>query len=233
MWLTNLIYMDALISPTGTAMVYTASSARMVMAMSDNKHLPSYFERTNRYNMPSRALIFNTTIGILLLLCLGNLQKLVSFQSSAMILAYSMGPCSFLALRERLPHLDRPFKIPLPWLMGWVVFFVCNTLIYGSSWTTCKFLFFTVIVGFIAYACLLPNKERWTTVQQNAWLFLHWVILCAISYAGNHEGGLGTIPHGYDYLLLAVESALMLYWSVIASQDAPTMRASLESIPQR
>ena len=225
-WLAGLIYLDAVITPTGTAMVYTASTARMIIAMSENHHLPSFFKQLNQFHMPARALLFNTTIGILLLFSLSNLDQLIKFQSSAMMLAYSMGPCSFLALRYKLPHLPRPFKIPCPNLIAWVVFFLCNTLVYCSGWIICANMFTTLTIGCIAYLSNFKISNSIHIISKNIWLLTHWFLLACISFLGNHEG-IAALPHGIDYLLLAVESGVILYWSVLSSVSTESMQKYL------
>ena len=224
--LAGLIYVDALITPTGTAMIYTASTARMILAMSENNHLPRFFLRLNRFDLPARALIFNALIGIILLISLSDFDQLIKFQSSAMMLAYSMGPCSFLALRYRMPHLARPFKIRAAHLLAWIVFYVCNVMVYCSGWPVCANMFATLGIGCFSYLFLQGYHALYPILLKNAWLLCHWIMLASISFLGNRQG-IGYMPEGSEYLIIALESTIILWWSVASAVSSADMQSAI------
>ena len=44
-WLAAILYLDALISPAGTGLIYTAASSRVSYGLSRNGYVPQAFER--------------------------------------------------------------------------------------------------------------------------------------------------------------------------------------------
>ena len=226
-YLVALLYLDAVITPTGTAMVYTASTSRMVLAMSENKNLPKILLKLNDHSMPLYALIFNTIIGIVLLLCLDNINQLIKFQSITMMMAYAFGPCSFLALRKRLPKLKRTFYLPCATFFAWIVFFLCAVMIYCSGLIVNIVLTFIIIISFFSYICIhaVENKE----LKNNIWFITHVFFLLFISYVGNYEEGLKLIPFGFDFFVIALESWIVLQWSVFSSQDTQSIENEIQN----
>ena len=65
--LATLLLTDAVISPSGTAMTYMATAARLNWMLGHCRLLPSPFAQLNRAGVPSVALIASLLIGLLLL----------------------------------------------------------------------------------------------------------------------------------------------------------------------
>ena len=58
-----------MVSPAGTGLIYTTSSARLSFALSENGYVPSAFQNTNeRTKVPVFGVIFASIIGLLFLL---------------------------------------------------------------------------------------------------------------------------------------------------------------------
>ncbi len=47
-FITLILYIDACISPSGTGIIYTGATARMLTAMSQDKQMPSFLQNTSR-----------------------------------------------------------------------------------------------------------------------------------------------------------------------------------------
>lgn len=227
--LAHLIYLDAIITPSGTAMVYTASTARMVVAMSENGQLPKHYGQLNHAGMPHVALLINALFGIILLLSLKNFDQLIRFQSSAMMLAYSMGPVSFLAFRERVPDLPRPFSVPYPRLLAWIVFSFCNLTIYCSGWYINRLLFAILYVAGALYASQSVGADSMPWRSQ-PWIITHWVFLATLSCFGSYAGGMGWIGPGYDFALIAVGSWFILNQSIRYARDGKSISQALSTV---
>ena len=144
-WLAWIVYADAAISPSGTALIYTATTARINYAMSENAHVPKWMGALNKAGVPSTAVIFNTVIGLLLFFPFPGWQALIKFQSVAIVIAYSVGPISLYALRSQAPDAHRPFRLPMVHIFAWVNFFICALLAYWSGWP----VFSKIMVGLV------------------------------------------------------------------------------------
>ncbi|MBV8219015.1 MAG: APC family permease, partial [Solirubrobacterales bacterium] len=88
--LAFLLRIDAVVSPAGTGLIYTTSSARLSFALAKNGYVPSAFETTNkRTKVPVFGVIFATIIGLLFLLPFPSWSALVGVVTSASVLMYA------------------------------------------------------------------------------------------------------------------------------------------------
>src|SRR3954468_9198778 len=51
-WLATILYIDALISPAGTGLIYTAATSRVSFGLSRNGYFPNWYERLNARAVP-------------------------------------------------------------------------------------------------------------------------------------------------------------------------------------
>lgn len=214
-WLAKIIYVDALLSPSGTGLIYTATTSRMNFAMSKNHSIPEYFMALNRFGVPMRAVLFNMLVGLLLFIPFPGWQNLVKFQSSAILLAYAAGPVCLLALREQAPDLPRPFRLACPRFMCFLSLTVCNMLTYWSGWSIVSGLMAFILLGlvlFLGYQRVHRGCWSGLAVGSAAWLWPYFLGLACISYLGDTRfGGLGYIPFGWDFFVLALFSLGLIF----------------------
>jgi hypothetical protein len=129
LWVANLLLIDAVVSPSATAMAYMGVSGRVSWMMGRCGLLPNVFERLNRKAVPWFALCSSLVIGVAMLFGGPSWQKLVSFLSATLVLALAMGPVRLMALRHQLPGMERPFR-----LIGAPVW--CRVAFVFASWAT-------------------------------------------------------------------------------------------------
>ncbi len=208
-WLVLLIYIDAVISPLGSALIYTTTTARLTYAMSVNRQIPLCLQYLNTKRVPVTAVFLNFIVGLLLFLPFPGWQALVSFQSVAIVFAYGMGPLSLLALRQQLPHVERPFKLPWHKVMCILTFYICNLLTYWTGWQTLLRLMISLLIGvilFTIYECRYRHTKEHLGLKNLIWLLPYTATLLIISYCGNFGGGKGWIPFGWDFACIAILS---------------------------
>src|SRR5699024_2395332 len=82
-WLAVLLYIDAVVSPADTGLIYTAVTARVSYAMSRNKNAPERLATVNSAGVPWVSLILTFLAGIVFFLPFPGWQKLVGFVTSA------------------------------------------------------------------------------------------------------------------------------------------------------
>lgn len=208
-WLATLIYIDALIAPAGAALVYTATTSRLMLAMSQNKFLPKFFSELNDKGVPKNAIVVNAIVGICLLAPFEDWVALVKFQSVAIVLAYAIGPIALLSLRKTIPEYPRPFKLPQVHLMSFITLFICMLLVYWSGWDTVFPLMVSVTIGFLLFLARSGFKE----VKNAAWLIPFLIMMSIVSYLGNF-GGKGILTPSQDLIIIFLTSIITLYYGV-------------------
>lgn len=230
-WLVKLLYIDSIISPLGAGLIYVTSTARIIYAMSKNHYLHTVLSRLNNQHFPIWAISFNFMIGMLLFLPLPGWQAMVSFLVSAVVISYAMGPISLLCLRQQLPSEKRPFRLPCARLLCSIAFYCCNLISYWTGWDTIWKLAIAMVIGLIiylfAYLRGAITKEQFGLKAMN-WLLPYLLGLILISYLGSQAfGGRNVIPFGWDFLVIAIFSFVILRLAVSSRLSDITNQYSL------
>lgn len=219
-WLMLLIYADSLASPFGTGLIYTATTSRLNYAMSVNKYTPAWMLDLNQKGVPAKAVFVNFVIGLFLFLPLPTWQALVGFQSSAIVLAYGVGPLALLALRKQAPTWPRPFKLPASRVMCLITFYICNLIAYWTGWHTIWRLMIGIMIGFIllfSSRAISKLKDKYHLEMKSAiWLIPYFAGLSTISYLGAFGGGRQIIPFGWDFLAVAIFTLIIMELGLIS-----------------
>lgn len=222
-WLAILVATDSIITPSGTALVYTATTSRLLFAMSKSKNIPKLFGSLNSFGVPLNAIFFNFIIGMILFYPLSDWEKLVKFQSNAIVMAYAVGPISLISLRQQVKDIARPFKVPVYRLWSVITFTVCNLMIYWNGWETNQFLILCLLLGVMIFVVLSYQNKTLHTVKHGLWLLPHFAIMLMISYFGQVGGGTGMIPAGVDILIIVLTSCLVVwlsYHNALSSEES-------------
>lgn len=218
-WLTNLLYMDAVVSPLGAGLVYVTSTSRIIYAMSKNSYLPEKFSQVNSKNFPMWAIGLNFVVGMFLFLPLPGWQNMVSFLVSAVVISYTMGPITLLCFRKQLPQKKRAFRLPFAPVLSFVAFYFCNLMCYWTGWETINKLVVALAIGFGVFflnAALKKNNWKKLGLKALVWLVPYLLGMGLISYFGSF-GGTHLIAFGYDFFLIAIFSLIMLFLAVKVS----------------
>ncbi len=208
-WLAVLLYVDAVISPAGTGLIYTATSSRVSYALGRYGYVPRQIELISRQGVPWFSIIFSFIVGMLLFLPFPSWQTLVTFISSATAITYAAAPLAFGALRRQDPDRKRPYRLPGGGFLAPVGFMIANLIVYWSGWNTDWKLFVAILLGFALLAISYvtsANPERppldW---KPSLWLWPYLGGMALISYLGQFDGR-EVIPFWWDMLVVAAFS---------------------------
>lgn len=223
-WLAVVLFVDAVISPFGTALIYTSASARMNYAMSQNGYMPSWMQKLNVNHSPTIAIWTNYLLGLLLFLPFPGWQSMVTFLISAFILSYAVGPISCSSLRKIMPDAERPFRLPFERLFAIAAFYFCNLLAFWTGWETFYKLLIAIAVGYLfllVYKQTKAGKKLELNFASGLWLAPYYAGLGIFSYLGTFGGGQGLIPFGWDFVYIFIFS-LVIFYLAHASRVKPT-----------
>lgn len=216
-WFVVILYADALISPFGTGYVYTASTARVNYGLSEIGFFPLFFKALTKKGVPVRGLILNYLIGLLLFLPFPGWQDLVGFIVSCFIVSYIIGPIALVKLRTSHPQQRRLFKLPMPIVSAFIAFYACNLLVYWTGWHTVYRMMIAMGIGFIWFIahCYRQKTNLWIKQWSASWWIVPYIIgMCVISYLGTFGNGVGKMPFGIDFMVVAVFSAVIFYLTI-------------------
>lgn len=224
-FLLKLLYLDAAVSPMGAGLIFVTSTARMAYRMSIIGFFPAFLQKLNKDNLPVLAIWFNFAIGMFLFLPLPGWQSMVGFLVSGMVISYAMGPIGLLCLRAELPKEHRGFRLPAAPVVCFAAFYFCNLICYWTGWETLYKLGIGLAIGlafFVIAAVRGKIKTEYLGLKAAWWVIPYLSGLLFISYLGPF-GGKHMIPFGWDFLVIAVFSALILIVAVLTRS-----RTSLE-----
>lgn len=214
--LVKLLYVDAIVSPSGAGLIYVTSTARILYAMSQIGYLPRWLCYLNKQNFPVAAIMVNFILGMFLFLPLPGWQAMVSFLVSGMVISYAMGPIALLCMRIELPQQERHFRLPAAKLICTLAFYFCNLLSYWTGWETIYKLAIAMGIGLVFFM-LAALRGRLSVpslgLKSGLWIVPYLSGLILISYLGAF-GGKNVIPFGWDFLVIAIFSIVILYLAV-------------------
>ena len=212
-WLATILYIDATVSPYGTALIFTSSSARLVLAMGKNRNIPSFFRRISSKGIPVTALIVNWLIGMLLLAPLPGWDELAGIVSSVAMLTSAVTAIAFLALRRSHPELHRPFKAPFPMTSGIIAFIFASLIAYWTGWTVNRTVLFALLAGLVLLALTIPgmnNGKRPLHVRHALWMAPWLGGIIVLSWASDYPGGAGLIQAPWGECILIAWCLVMV-----------------------
>ncbi|WP_204249294.1 APC family permease [Frondihabitans sp. PAMC 28766] len=238
-WLAVVLYVDAVISPAGTGLIYFTATSRVSYGLSKNGYFPRIFEATTKNGAPWFGLIIAWVFGCICFLPFPSWQQLVGLITSASVLMYAGAPLALGAFRKRLPNLERPYRMPAAVILSPLAFIVADEIILWSGWTVVWKLGLAIVLGYIIIVLNRVFRLNSTPVHFNwkaaYWLFPYLIGMGVIVYlsdfnetASGAPHGPQLIPFGWDILVTAIWSLIIYYWAVNTSQTTEQIEAAAE-----
>jgi amino acid transporter len=234
-WLATIIYIDAVISPAGTGVIYTTGSSRVAYGLSRNGYVPSMFEWTSSRSVPWVGLIAAFITGCICFLPFPSWQSLVGLITSASVLMYAGAPLSLGVFRKRLPDTERPFRLPMAELLCPVAFAISGLVILWTTWDTDWKLGVAILIGYVILAAnrifdLNPHKPMldWKAAS---WLPVYLLGMGLIVYLSSFGPRPDPpLPFGWDMVAVAVFSFAIYYWALAVSLTKDEIEEMLEEV---
>jgi amino acid transporter len=215
-WLVLLLYLDAVVSPSGTAITYTATTSRMLYAMRGNGYMPAFLGKLHRrYRIPRGAMWVNLVVSFLFLFVFKGWSKLVAVISVSTIISYLNGPISAVALRRWKTKAKNPLKIKGLVFIAPLAFVMISLVLYWARWPLTGEVILIMLLGLPVYF-YYQHKNKWLNFKENlitgSWLFLYLMVIAVISWIGSREfGGMGWLSMT-DSIMLVITVALIFYY---------------------
>lgn len=203
-WLTWVLYADAIASPGGSALVFTAETSREAYALGKNGLLPESVVKVHPGSgVPRRALAVNFLIGAAFLLPFGNWQAIVAATSVLGLFAYSISVVAEASVRRadpgRMADWVRGTRLIAP-----VAFVIATLIFYWAGWNELRVALPVLFVSALVYAYQQLRRERdLADLAVGVWLVGYLVALLVLSAIGSF-GGAGLLPAPWDSVVVAV-----------------------------
>ncbi|MFY9915353.1 MAG: APC family permease [Nocardioidaceae bacterium] len=158
-WLATLLYIDAIVSPADTGLIYTTVTSRVSYAMGRNRNAPEVLAKTTNRGVPFVSLVVAFVVGLIVFLPFPSWQQLVGFITSATVLSFGAGPLVVASLRRSLPDQHRPFRVPGGDAIPLLAFASSNLIVIWAGWTVNWKLFVTVLMGLVLLAVFEMSRD--------------------------------------------------------------------------
>ena len=226
-WLAAILYVDAIISPGGTGLIYTTSSSRVSYGLSKNGYFPTVYEATDNRGVPWFGLITAFVVGCICFLPFPSWTSLVGLITAASVLMYAGAPLAFGVFRRRLPHAERPWRAPAGPVLAPVAFIVANLLILWSGWNTVWRLGVAIAIGYVILAVTralkLNSRSPQLDLRAASWLPFYLVGMGLIVYLSDFGPMTNPVfPLWWDMVAVAIFSAIIYFWAMAVA--LPTER---------
>jgi len=221
-----LLYVDACISPSGTGIVYTGATCRMLTAMSQEKQAPAYFDSLHPiYYFSRRSLTFNLFLALSLLWFFPSWESLMVIVSLYHVVSYLACPIAMMRFRITEPDRKRPFKVPYakiicPVLFVFITLLFCLTPQSSLVSVTLSLVFFYTMYIFISNQGKAAGMLK--AFKQSYCLILYFIVLSGLGFLGNPKGGgFQLISNEVFYVFMTLTSLTFYYWLVYGSHGTP------------
>jgi amino acid transporter len=219
-WLATVLYVDAVVSPADTGLIYTTVTSRVSYAMGRNGNAPRPLAHTTRRGVPLVGLGVAFVVGLIVLLPFPSWQQLVGFVTSATVLSFGAGCMAMSALRRELPDAKRSFRVPFGDAIPFLAFYSSNLIVYWAGWDVDWKLFVGILLGFVllaVYAAVGRGNLPAMDWRAGATWTLPWLGgLALISYFGSYpdpaNGNRGDIGFGWAFLVVLALTAIV--WAI-------------------
>ncbi|MGX7759821.1 APC family permease [Streptomyces angustmyceticus] len=240
-WLATILYVDAVISPAGTGLVYMAGAARLSYAMGRERVLPRPLTQVGRSRVPVVSILLAFVVGEIAFLPFPSWQALVGVVTSAAAVMYAFAPVALHALRVQDGGRNRPYRLPAGPVLAPAGFVFANLIFYWSGYEADWKLGIAALLGFLVLALTrrgIPAAERSGLRARSAlwvWPWLGGMIL--IGRFGRY-GGTRALPDWWDLALVIVFSLAIHYTAVRLALPPEDVDAAVqheeegESVPQ-
>ncbi|GAA1979606.1 APC family permease [Kitasatospora viridis] len=227
-WLALLLYSDAFISPSGTGMIYAATTSRMIHGVQENGHLPTIFGRVDpKTGVPRPALLLNLFIAFLFLAVFRGWGSLASIVSVATVISYVTGPVAVMALRRLAPELPRPVRLRAMPVIAPVAMVFGSLVLYWARWPLTGKVILLMAAGLPIWAWYELRKP-WEVLKPHlkagAWMIAYLLVMAGVSWAGSKAyGGRGYLPEPLDLVVVALLGLAFYYWGVRSAWANPSL----------
>ncbi|WKX72378.1 APC family permease [Streptomyces sp. XD-27] len=227
-WLAILLYADAFVSPSGTGMIYAATTSRMIHGVQENGHLPGVFGKVDaKTGVPRPALLLNLGISFIFLAVFRGWGSIAEIVGVATVISYITGPVAVMAMRRLAPGLPRPVKLRAMPVIAPIAMIFGSLVMYWARWPLTGKVIFIMAIGLPVWAWYELRKP-WAELKPHltagAWMVAYLLVMAFTSWAGGKEfGGKGYLAEGWDILVVSLIALAFYYWGVASAWRNPSL----------
>jgi amino acid transporter len=234
--LVSAVYIGSVVSPGVCAVTFVASSGRIMLSLSREGHMPKFLSSLHsKYNTPWNAIIMNTVVGSIFLLCFKGWYSLVAVISVLHLFSYVPAPIVTIANRLKHGRSARDsghFTLPFAHVLAPALLFLLSVLIFSAGWPLADEMALLIVPGLAFYFYYEYKEDRvgsfWEAFKGASWLVFYILGISLITYLANHTGAsTQVIGHSTGiWLLLVLSIITYIYGAYFAYSRETYVRGS-------
>lgn len=221
-----VLFLDAVIAPFGTANVYTTVTGKILYGFGKEFFPKSIITRLNKCSSPAIALWINFVLGALFLLPFPTWSQLVNFLSSLTLLSCLSGPIALMVFRQKFPELERKFKLPFPYVFGYLGFASCSYFVYWSGVDNLLHLLILILIACAVYLVMFSRHNPLAAFSKSWFLTAYIAALYGVSYARSIEA----IPFPMDNLIIFGVSMVFATIFLLSQEKKDVIAKNIEKM---
>lgn len=209
--LCALLYIDAVVSPFGSGLIMTSTTARVMHGLGTIDAAPKFVTKLNKHGSPENSLWLSFVVGLILIFPFPGWKEMVTFLTSSYVVTLSVTPIALVVLRDKYPELKRPFKLPFFRFISLIAFCICGLMMHWIGFTVLIKLTCIIILFVGIYSIVLYQKRRslikTLDLKSSSWIFVYLTGFTIINYFskfGNGTGQLSTINSNLIAILFSL-----------------------------
>jgi amino acid transporter len=222
-WLAVILIIDAVVSPSGTGIVYLGTSARLSYALGEERELPGALASTSARGVPVVSIIVALVVGLIGFGPFKSWKDLVSAVTGATAVMYAMAPIALGALHLSDDGRPRTYRMPLPRVILPTAFVSANLILYWGGYDVNLKVIGAIAVGLVVFTIgALVNKTHAFSMFKNSWWIPVWLGgVLVIGYFGRYgTSNRNDLPAFWDLGVVIVWS-LAVYYVALAMRLEP------------
>ncbi|AXA34598.1 APC family permease [Francisella adeliensis] len=213
-WAT-VIYLDAMVSPSGTGVVYAASASRMLQGMAEDRQAPAYFKKTHPiYNFSHRSLIFTILVCMGVVVFFKNWQDIVIVVTVFQLLSVVAIPVSYtkFKLNESAQHKSiKQFRMPCGKVLSYFMFLFITYMLAQAKVEILVLVLILSLVMFLFYSVTSYKyqiRKVLISLASSCSIFAYMAFSIVIGYMNEY----GVLFQPLYFLCFIVISTIMYSW---------------------
>ena len=226
-WLAKVLLVDAIVSPTGTGIVYVGAASRLSYALGEAGEMPTALAKTNAKGVPVQSILLAAVVGCVAFGPFKSWNALVGAITSATAVMYGFGPLSLAALHKLDPGRPRTYRVPAPAIMLPAAFCAANLILYWGGFATVWKLGVAILVGFGLFALGVWRRKAWATLELRSarWVAPWLVGQVVLGALGRYGGGYEVLPSWVD-LGVVIAFSLGIFYLALSMTLSPAASAA-------
>jgi amino acid transporter len=213
-WLAVILIIDAVISPSGTGIVYLGTSARLSYALGEEREMPGALARTNARGVPVVSIIVALVVGVIAFGPFKSWASLVSAVTGATAVMYAMAPVALGALHRSDGDRPRSYRMPAPKVILPIAFISANLILYWGGYNVNLKVIGAIAVGLVIFVIgSIVNRTHAFRTFKNSWWIVVWLAgVLVIGYLGRYgDSNINWFPAFVDEGVVIVFSLVIYY----------------------